>query len=369
MGGEIRTPHLDALARSGLLLTNFLVSPACSPTRAMLLTGVDTHPAGLGTMEGAADTNQKGHPSYEGELSDRVLPITTLLRAAGYHTYVAGKWHLGKDEAHLPPHKGFERSFVLLPGAASHFADAAGATETSDAGRSTGRTAARWRRPRASTRPRYYTDKLIEQIRSGLADGRPFFAYAAYTSPHWPLQVPDAELDRYRGAYDEGYDTLRGAPLRSRASARDRAGERPHARADSVRASVGGALARRQAARGAPDGALRCDGREPRPPRRAPAGVLEAERPLRRHAHPLLLRQRRRGQPDRSAGDERRVARAPLRQRPREPRPRQLVHLARPGLGAGGDAVPPVEGLPHRGRRARAGDRALWLTRTSRPRR
>ena len=209
MGGEIRTPHLDALARSGLLLTNFLVSPACSPTRAMLLTGVDTHPAGLGTMKGAADTNQKGHPSYEGELSDRVLPITTLLRAAGYHTYVAGKWHLGKDEAQLPPHKGFERSFVLLPGAASHFADAAGATETSDPAeyREDGREVAL---PASFYSTAYYTDKLIGQIRSGLADGRPFFAYAAYTSPHWPLQVPDAELDRYRGAYDEGYDTLRG---------------------------------------------------------------------------------------------------------------------------------------------------------------
>ncbi|HEY7922332.1 MAG TPA: sulfatase-like hydrolase/transferase, partial [Vicinamibacteria bacterium] len=99
-GSEIRTPNLDALARSGLLLTNFLVSPACSPTRAMLLTGVDTHPAGLGTMSGQADLNQKDRPGYEGELSDRVLPFTTLLRAAGYHTYVAGKWHLGTDEAH-----------------------------------------------------------------------------------------------------------------------------------------------------------------------------------------------------------------------------------------------------------------------------
>jgi quinoprotein glucose dehydrogenase len=209
LGGEIRTPHLDALARSGLLLTNFLVSPACSPTRAMLLTGVDTHPAGLGTMEGAADTNQKDHPSYKGELSDRVLPITTLLRAAGYHTYVAGKWHLGKDEAHLPPRKGFERSFVLLPGAASHFDDAT--TVTEDAARAQYREDGREVVPPAgfySTAA--YTDKLIEQIRSGLADGRPFFAYAAYTSPHWPLQVPDAELDRYRGAYDEGYDTLRG---------------------------------------------------------------------------------------------------------------------------------------------------------------
>ena len=54
-----------------------------------------------------------------------------------------------------------------------------------------------------------YTDRLIEFIESGRGDGRPFFAYAAYTSPHWPLQVPDDYLDLYRGAYDAGYDVLR----------------------------------------------------------------------------------------------------------------------------------------------------------------
>ena len=208
LGGEIRTPHLDSLARSGLLLTSFLVSPACSPTRAMLLSGVDTHPAGLGTMAGSADDNQKGRPGYEGFLSDRVVSLATLLQGAGYHTYMAGKWHLGMEEHQGPHRRGFERSFALLPGGASHFADAAGLFES---------------RPRAPYREdgrevalgadfystAHYTDKLIEYIRGGIADGRPFFAYAAYTSPHWPLQVPDAELDRYRGAYDQGYDVLR----------------------------------------------------------------------------------------------------------------------------------------------------------------
>jgi arylsulfatase len=207
-GGEIRTPHLDALARSGLLLTNFLVSPACSPTRAMLLTGVDTHPAGLGTMAGEADQNQKDRPGYEGVLSDRVLPFPTLLRAAGYHTYIAGKWHLGLDEAHGPQRKGFERSFVLLPGGASHFSDATGLTEQGERAvyQEDGRDVAL---PAGFYSTASYTDKLIDFIRGGLADGRPFFAYAAYTSPHWPLQVPDAELDRYRGVYDDGYDALR----------------------------------------------------------------------------------------------------------------------------------------------------------------
>ncbi|HEY7924218.1 MAG TPA: sulfatase-like hydrolase/transferase [Vicinamibacteria bacterium] len=207
-GSEIRTPHLDALARAGLLLTSFLVAPACSPTRAMLLTGVDTHPAGLGTMLGQADENQKGRPGYEAALSDRVVPVTALLQKSGYHTYLAGKWHLGSEDAQGPQARGFERSFVLLPGGASHFEDAT--TVTEEAARAQYREDGRVVAPPAgfySTAA--YTDKLIEQIRGGLADGRPFFAYAAYTSPHWPLQVPDAELDRYRGAYDGGYDVLR----------------------------------------------------------------------------------------------------------------------------------------------------------------
>jgi arylsulfatase A-like enzyme len=208
LGSEIRTPHLDALARSGLLLTQFLVSPACSPTRAMLLTGVDTHPAGLGTMASRADANQKGRPGYEGYLSDRVVSVATLLQEAGYHTYMAGKWHLGMEESQGPHKRGFERSFALLPGGASHFADAAGLFESQPVApyREDGRDVSL---PAGFYSTEHYTDKLIEYIRGGLPDGKPFLAYAAYTSPHWPLQVPDAELDRYAGRYDEGYDVLR----------------------------------------------------------------------------------------------------------------------------------------------------------------
>ena len=247
MGGEIRTPHLDALAREGLLLTNFLVSPACSPTRAMLLSGADAHPAGLGTMAGEADLNQKDQPGYEGVLSDRVTPFPQLLRAAGYHTYIAGKWHLGLDAAHGPERKGFERSFVLLPGGASHFADATGLTEASEHAvyQEDGRDV---ELPVGFYSTASYTDKLIDMIRGGLADGRPFFAYAAYTSPHWPLQVPDAELDRYKGAYDDGYDALRARRFASAKRLGVVPANAPVPRAGAVRAAVERALARRSAA-------------------------------------------------------------------------------------------------------------------------
>lgn len=206
-GGEIRTPNLDALARSGLLLTQFLVSPTCSPTRAMLLSGVDAHPAGLGTMAGEADESQKGKPGYEGYLSDRVVSVAELLRQAGYRTAMAGKWHLGMEESRGPHRRGFERSFALLPGGASHFADAGGLFEGGAAAyRDDGRDV---RPPAGFYSTAYFTDELIDSIRGGRGDERPFFAYAAYTAPHWPLQVPDAEIDRYAGRYDEGWDVLR----------------------------------------------------------------------------------------------------------------------------------------------------------------
>lgn len=214
MGSEIRTPALDQLASEGLTLTNFHVAPTCSPTRAMLLTGVDTHPAGLGTMSGEADELQEGQPGYEGKLSKRVVTIATLLRDAGYHTYMVGKWHLGAGEGEGPTDRGFERSFGPARGGASHFKDQLKMFFSSpEDERATyledGVTVDRL--PDDFFSSNFYADKLISQIRSGINDDRPFFAYAAFTAPHWPLQAPEDYINRYAGVYDQGYDVLRRA--------------------------------------------------------------------------------------------------------------------------------------------------------------
>ena len=210
MGSEIRTPNLDALAADGLVLTNFHVAPNCSPTRSMLLSGTDTHPAGFGTMAGDADENQQGRPGYEGHLSTRIVTIASLLRDAGYHTYVAGKWHMGGSPELLPPARGFEQSFIVVEGGASHFSDrapnfAGGSATYREDGELVDEL------PEGFFSSEAHTDKLIEYIGAGLEDDAPFFAYAAYTAPHWPLQVPDEDLDLYRGVYDDGYETLREA--------------------------------------------------------------------------------------------------------------------------------------------------------------
>lgn len=206
LGSEIRTPHLDRLASSGQLLTNFLVAPACSPTRAMLLTGEDPHRVGLGTMTGEQDERQRGAPGYEGVMTSGDT-IAARLGAAGYFTCMAGKWHLGAEPGFTPGARGFERSFALLPGGASHFADAAPLVEAAGVARYLDND-----EPAALPAEFYssdaYTDRLIADLAHPGRRGRPFFAYAAYTAPHWPLHAPDAWIERCRGRYDAGYDVL-----------------------------------------------------------------------------------------------------------------------------------------------------------------
>ncbi len=122
-GGEINTPVLDQLAQQGVRYTDFYVSPTCSVTRSMLLSGTDNHVAGLGNMRSFNAPNQMGKPGYEGVLNQRVVTVASLLRDHGYHTYMAGKWHLGMKPDQIPHARGFERDFSLLVGGASHFND------------------------------------------------------------------------------------------------------------------------------------------------------------------------------------------------------------------------------------------------------
>ena len=206
-GGEIRTPNLDTLAASGLRFTSFYTAATCSPTRAMLLSGVDHHRAGLGGMASLMGDDLEGRIGYEGYLNEHVLHLPAVMRDAGYHTSIAGKWHLGQTADQSPPTRGFDRSFVLLPGAASHFEDAAPVDTLDDI---------HYRRdgeivpalPEGFYSTRAYTDELISYIREAKEADQPFFALGTYTAPHWPLQVPDEFLDLYAGAYDDGWEEL-----------------------------------------------------------------------------------------------------------------------------------------------------------------
>ena len=209
-GSKIQTPNIDGLAAQGVLFTRFHTAPSCAPTRAMLLSGNNNHVAGM-ARQGTIGLAGVPFEGYEASLSDRIVPFPRLLNNAGYHTYSVGKWHLGLEPENSPNAAGFSRSFNLLDGAGTHF-DAVGFFE----GGSTYRLdegLTEYPVGRYSTE--VYTDQLIEFIEENKNDGKPFFAYAAYTSPHWPLQVPDEYLNRYAGFYDDGYDLLRGRRFES----------------------------------------------------------------------------------------------------------------------------------------------------------
>lgn len=205
-GSEIRTPNIDSLAAAGVKFTNFYVGPACAPTRSMLMSGNDNHVAGLGNMAEVLTPNQVGQPGYEGHLNDRVVSVASLLEDAGYHTYLAGKWHLGEEPEHDPSRLGFEKSFTMLQGGASHFDDEwmmyANYTPTY---RENG---IRVHVPKGFYSTRFYTDKIIEYI-DNQKDERPFFAYLSFTAVHDPLHLPDDWLNKYAGAYAGGYNALR----------------------------------------------------------------------------------------------------------------------------------------------------------------
>ena len=206
-GSEIATPNLDALAAEGVVLTNYHVMPTCAPTRAALLTGMDPHPVGMGSQGASSDPNQAGQRGYEGVMTQRVVSVASLLRDAGYHTSTAGKWHLGADEELMPHNRGFVRSFGVAAGGIGHFGDAAPMFDGyPNTYRLDGEPVPI---PEDFYSTDYYTDRLIEFLDESAAQDRPFFMFAAYTSPHWPLQAPDEYIDRYRGVYDDGYDALR----------------------------------------------------------------------------------------------------------------------------------------------------------------
>jgi arylsulfatase A-like enzyme len=208
-GGEIRTPNLDLLASEGRLLTDHHTAMTCSPTRAMLTSGTDHHLVGLGRM-GPGVGSQEGEPGYEGYLNDRALSVAQLLKDGGYHTYISGKWHLGIADDQTPRNWGYERSFVLLGGHGTHFREFSNPPTEGERHR--------YREDGVYTSPppdfyssNYYTDRLIDFIDSNRGDGKPFYAFASYTAPHWPIQAPDDFIDRYVGVYDAGYEAIRAA--------------------------------------------------------------------------------------------------------------------------------------------------------------
>jgi len=212
-GSEIKTPSLDSLAREGVRFTNFYTHASCSPTRAMFLSGVDTHLNGLGNMSEWTAPNQMGLDGYEGNLNDRVVTLPQLLKDAGYHTYMVGKWHLGKEPTQIPAARGFERDFTLLDGMGSYWDDTNFSALTP---KSLYTEDGRYLRqlPDNFYATTTYTDKMISFIDANRGDGKPFFAFVSHQAPHEPYHLPKEWRNRHVGAYDKGWDAVRQERLK-----------------------------------------------------------------------------------------------------------------------------------------------------------
>jgi arylsulfatase len=206
-GSEVNTPTLSALAQQGMRFTNYHTAANCAPARAMLLTGVDNHLAGVPNIPEMLAPEQRVHAHYQGVLGDDVVTVATLLEDAGYHTYMAGKWHLGASADKRPSRRGFERTVAMMDSGADNWEQRPylpiyeQANWFADGERIT--------LPEDFYSSRFLVDKTIEFIDGNLGDGKPFFAYLPFMAVHMPVQAPREYIDRYQGVYDSGWDTLR----------------------------------------------------------------------------------------------------------------------------------------------------------------
>ncbi len=206
-GSEINTPTLSALAQRGIRFSNYHTAASCAPSRAMLLTGVDSHRNGVPNIPEALPPEQREHPHYKGELTDNVVTVATLLRRMGYHTYLTGKWHLGKSPGTLPSQRGFERTVAMMDTGADNWEQKPYLPIYEKAN---------WfadgeplQLPDDFYSSRFLIDKAIEFIDGNRGDAQPFFAYVPFMAVHIPVQAPQQFIDRYEGVYHKGWPVLR----------------------------------------------------------------------------------------------------------------------------------------------------------------
>ena len=190
--GESHAPTLDSLAEPGVKFARFYNCAQCCPTRAAVMTGLYPHETGMGDMNEEGDKNEfwkrLGSPSYLGLKSHGIVMLPEVLRPAGYQTFMAGKWHLGKAMVDWPGSREFDKHFALIGGACEQYTGFRSWQKQGPIIRFVSD-----RRVVESLPPDFdTTDTFTDYLLKFLDDAdttRPWFGYLAYTAPHWPIQA------------------------------------------------------------------------------------------------------------------------------------------------------------------------------------
>lgn len=219
-GGEIHTPNIDYLAQNGIRYRQFYNTSRCCPTRASLLTGLYNQQAGIGHMTDAED-----EPGYRGHITDNAVTLAEVLKSAGYHTAMSGKWHVANtngqkdpkeqllwldhqkndgdfsDISQYPTSHGFEKYFGTIWGVVDYYDPFSLVSGT---------------KPITKVPKDYYhtdaiNDTAVAYINEYAKSTKPFFLYVAENAPHWPLMAKPEDIAKYKDAYKGGWEAIREA--------------------------------------------------------------------------------------------------------------------------------------------------------------
>ena len=201
-GGEIETPHIDSLARDGVLFTGFKNTSRCAPSRASLLTGRYQHAVDVGWLT-AVDEQR---PGYRGQLSTEAPTLAEILKTEGYGTGIVGKWHLtvvpenGIQKQLFPLDRGFDFYHGTWWGAKDYFSPEYMMTN-------------REHLEEGNYPDDYYltedlSDTAIDFVESQLEQDNPFFLYLAHYAPHAPIQAPEERIQKCYDRYLAGFEKL-----------------------------------------------------------------------------------------------------------------------------------------------------------------
>jgi arylsulfatase A-like enzyme len=200
-GSEVSTPNLDRLASRGIRINQFYNNPRCCPSRASIMTGLWSQQAGMGMM--VADYGRYPYPGYAGILNANTLTIPEALKPAGYNTAMVGKWHLApENEAGMrdwPLQRGFDRFWGMIAGASVYY-------ESPHLFNGNDKLPPP---PKDQYLTDLWADHAVGYVNELAQEKKPFFLYTAFNAPHWPIQAPEADVQKYATRYAAGWDALR----------------------------------------------------------------------------------------------------------------------------------------------------------------